>query len=427
MAMNNPYTRRSLFPMPRRTAQEEYEAALRGEPAPSPYQTGRAGAALPVAPAPSPYTTGRAGAALPPSQATYQNNTQRSWGNAAGFGRNYQAPAPPAPVTQAIPPGYNPETGTFGPGVAFPREPLSGLPASLGVPAGGFGYQAGDQYYQPDLFRDAQAAALQGAILSGQYQAMDAFGNPIGDPRMTQAARQSYIQEFGVDPLDPGLRSLAGQRQDLDALQFATQVLGVLPTQRPNPSAGGLAGQQMAARNQITEARNAAQEQRNQWAAAQAAQMVPVEQPPLPNTGTGPYGTGLPLQGVFGGPTTRAGITPPPRPAEIRPPWISGPAFGMSADESAANTMRGNAAFGIHLDRSGLPGGGGPQAALPSTAETNRTDPLYEEQLNAMLGLLQQGPYASQLSRLEDVGGRGTPAYNRVLEILRRRRAAGLY
>src|SRR4030095_1272199 len=148
---------------------------------------------------------------------------------------------------------------------------------------------------------------------------------------------------------------------------------------RTPPQGTGQAAQAMSARSQIMDEVVKAQQDRAKLQAQVAEQQfsadpnnfVPVTAPrpgpvnpeatPYPNV----YGATQMIPGAQI-PGRRAyypnEVTPAPGAERYnpRPSYIRGPAFGMSADQSAANTMRGNAAFGIHVDRGNAVG---PRAA----------------------------------------------------------------
>jgi hypothetical protein len=109
-----------------------------------------------------------------------------------------------------------------------------------------------------------------------------------------------------------------------------------------------------------------------------------------------------------------------------RPPWISGPAFGMSADQSAANTMKGNQAFGIHTNRDNVrPAGANPQDYEKFNRMATDTSPEGEAAWNQYEQFVLGGsPRASILARGEDAGTM-TPAERAYLMGLRRRRGMG--
>jgi len=315
---------------------------------------------------------------------------------------------------------YDPLSGTWKPGQAPSiapdvRQAQGPTPQEL-------------YYYNDLLFNGQLDYAKWLSLVSGQYQTMDAMGNPIGNPMLTQAAKQQFIANFGYDP-ETREQSLAGQLQQS---QLASQLINQIGTfaATSHPQAAGLAGRQMGARDEITQERRQAQEvgtRRLQESIAQQ-QMQGGPNPSGPGVGYAPS-----IAPSYGGATPpRGGMGMPMRPTETRPQWSSGPAFGMSVDQSAANTMRGNQAFGIHTDRGGSvrqgnPGGRDDRNGANYRANQVAFEPEHEGQYtNARDTLLNNSPYKDAILRGEDVGRYMTPELNTLLDLIRRRRAAGL-
>ncbi len=236
-----------------------------------------------------------------------------------------------------------------------------------------------------------------------------------------QAARQEQRRQFD-------LREEAMRNESL-LNRFGQYT----PTTAP-PSGAGLAGQQMAARSAISDERIKAQQQRAEWQQAVGAQEAAAAAGPQVYT---PELNPLPLAGLPEPYSQRHALGPQEAqllgPYQPRPQWLSGPQFGMSVDESARNTMRGNEAFGIHLDRGNTVGRGA--ASLNNLAQSS----IGSEQGEADYARLERlvlgdpndpakfpaSPRASILLREEDPGVHATPEERAYLAMRRRRRQLG--
>jgi hypothetical protein len=228
--MRNPYPRRSFWrPYGNQAPHDQYEAALQGqedstsqEPR---YSTGS------VRRQPDNAVTGSLGSQLGQAAGGGISDQVRSmfpsmrprtpWGGAGGMVQNY---APPLPtMTPAASPYAGPlDASLYGPPMdTTPQAPVPGY-----NPTPGMRQTDPDlRYYNELLFRDQLTFAQWMSLVSGKYQRMDENGNLIGDPMMTQAAKQAFVQEFGYDP-ETREQSLSGQRQALDAQKFAFDVFG---------------------------------------------------------------------------------------------------------------------------------------------------------------------------------------------------------
>lgn len=339
--------------------------------APSPYTAGALRAGGEQDYAPSPYTTG----ALRPSR------------SAAAF--NYGEPTPEGPP----PPDPYPYASEFdrdfysGQNLAPPSAPPMVAPAAGAM--------------------DPTAALLQQLV---SWQAVNQSN--LEEQRRIQ---QQQFQQAREDQ----------QRQQVIASFGSFGKAGAAA-----PTAPGLAGQQMAARDAITSDRMAAQAQRNQLQDAYAAQQM---QGML--TGAAPLVSAPPLydprqMGYRDPNTTRAGYyadeVSQTGPYNPRPQYISGPASGMSVDEGARNTMRGNQAFGLHVSRDNVrPEGGGAGAnadyarlqrmAADDSPQGTANWNVYEQEV------LAHSPQAELLQRGEE-GGNLTPAERAYLMAMRLRR-----
>lgn len=232
-----------------------------------------------------------------------------------------------------------------------------------------------------------------------------------------QAVQQSNLEETRRIQQEQFNANLEQQR-----MAGLVNAFGVFGRQQA-PSAGGLAGQQMAARSAIEQERNQAQAQRTaiqqaigaQEAAAQAGpQVLTPDLNPI-------RGAGLPDRYQMRhslGPQEARMIGP----YNPRPEWISGPSSAMSVDQGARNTMRGNQAFGLNPSRDNVRGqGANPQEferfqrmAGDQSPEGDAAFADYERYV------LENSPRASQLERGEEAGTM-TPA-ERAYWMARRRR-----
>ncbi len=416
--MNNPYgTNPFSAGVRRRTFQDEYDQALGGDPSAdpqNPYNTGRPRPQRPT----NPYSyvgTSAYGGGLqsgwngvsPTVQATMPGGVPQtdSFGNQAALGDPYQETH------------YDPLSGTWkpgaGPGIASDVRQMQGpSPQEL-------------SYYNDLLAQGQLDYAKWLSLVSGQYQTMDANGNPIGNPMLTQAAKQQFIQNFGYDP-ETHEQSLAGQLQQANLADRLIQQIGTFAA-TSHPQAPGFAGQQMGARDEITQERVQAQEAGAQRLKASMAQQQPMPQPQTMGPGVG---FAAPWQGHVGGPTTVVGPGTFDRPADIRPAWQSGPASSMSVDQGAANTMRGNLAFGLHPTRDnvrqGAPGGADDRNSANYRSQQIAFNPDESQYTTVRDHLLNQSPFRDAILRGEDIGRYMTPELVALQGMIRRRLANGL-
>jgi hypothetical protein len=289
---------------------------------------------------------------------------------------------------------------------------------------------------QPTIYADPGQAALYGTTSRppgyGDQPSLPVVGAPPVEPR---SPADQLLQEF-LDWKAVNQQNIESDRQqrayEFDTQQAASKQAALVNAfgvfgQQGAPQGTGQAGEAMSARSAIQQDMLKAQAQRAavqqaigaQEAAAQAGPQVLT--PPMGDVNQ----MGLPDRYGLSH-AVAAGDVRMAAPYDPRPQWISGPAFGMSADQSAANTMKGNQAFGIHTNRDNVrPSGANPQDYEKFNRMATDTSPEGEAAWKQYEDfVLQNSPRASMLARGEDAGTM-TPAERAYLMGLRRRRGAG--
>lgn len=287
----------------------------------------------------------------------------------------------------------------------------------------------------PTIYADPGQAALYGTtsrpqgygeVAPGQVTAV----NPMA-PTGPTSEEDYWLQRWQIEQADK-----EAERQqrayEFDTQQAASKQAALVNAfgvfgQTGSAQGTGQAGEAMSARSAIRDEMLKAQAQRAAVQEAIGAQEAQVQAGPqvaqAPLFDAGQIG----LAPMYGGTRSLApGQVQTTAPWNPRPSWISGPAFGMSVDQSASNTMRGNQAFGIHTNRDNVrPSGANPQDYEKFNRMATDTSPEGEAAWKQYEDFVLQGsPRASILQRGEDAGTM-TPAERAYLMGLRRRRGAG--